>query len=115
MSDQQIIKTTVRHMVNFLVNGDYKSVERISKGCRLTEQEIADAVSDYGETFIMPPDAAFDNLDIIKQDSENQRSWSVNVDLWTNESGKSDLTLELTLIDSGKQICDVEINGIHAL
>jgi len=57
----------------------------------------------------------FENLDVIEVEGARPRQWSVNVDLWTVEEGRSDLTLEITLRENEKEIYDVEIEGIHVL
>ena len=40
--------------------------------------------------------------------------WSVRMDLWTAEEGRSDLSLELTIIESGRGYT-VELDDIHVL
>jgi hypothetical protein len=115
VTEQQTIKTTVRQIVGLLVKGDYKAVEHLSNGCRLKAEEIAESISDYGETLTMPPDEEFNSLDVVQHTDKYQKGWSVYVDLWTVESGKSDLTLELTLKENEKQTYHVEIDNIHVL
>ena len=96
-----------------LAEGDYEGLERLTNGSRLTAAEMAEGVREYGGNLILPPDGAFENLDVVGVEGARPREWSVNVDLWTAEEGRSDLTLELTLRENGKNIYDVEIDGIH--
>ena len=115
MSENPKMKAAVRQVISMLVRGDYEALERLTNGVRLTAAEMAEGVRDYGGSLILPPDDAFDNLDVVKVEGAQPREWSVNVDLWTAEEGRSDLTLELTLRESGKEIFDVEIDNIHVL
>lgn len=98
-----------------LVNYDFSGIENLTNGCRLNAEEISEAISEYGGSLIMPPENVFGNLDVIRIDNENLSQWSVNVNLWTVEELESDLTLELTLIDNGKDILKAEVDNIHAL
>jgi len=115
MSENLKMKAAVRQVVSMLVQGDYETLERLTNGVRLTAAEMAEGVREYGGSLILPPDDAFENLDVVEVDGVEPRAWSVNVYLWTAEEGRSDLTLELTLRESGKEIFDVEIDNIHVL
>ena len=115
MSENPKMKAAVRQVVSMLVQDDYETLERLTNGVRLTAAEMAEGVHEYGGSLILPPDDAFDNLDVVEVEGAQPRQWSVNVDLWTAEAGRSDLTLELTLRESGKEISDVEIENIHVL
>jgi hypothetical protein len=42
-------------------------------------------------------------------------TWSVRFDLWTVEEGRSDLSIEMTLIDRGDRDLAVEIDNVHVL
>ena len=115
MSENPKLKATVRQVVSMLVQGDYETLERLTNGVRLTVAEMAEGVREYGGSLILPPDGAFENLDVVEVEGAKRREWSVNVDLWTAEEGRSDLTLELKLRKSGEEIYEVEIDGIHVL
>src|SRR5215211_4599568 len=97
MSEESKIKATVHQIVAMLMQADYDELERLTNSRRLTAAEIAEGVREYGGALVMPPEDAFDNLDVIEVEGANPREWSVNVNLWTAEEGQSDLTLELTL------------------
>jgi hypothetical protein len=115
MTEYQRIKATTQQIVKMLVEGEYDEIEYLSSGCRLKADEILKAVSEYSGSLIMPPEGAFNNLDVIKIEGKNPSQWSVNVNLWTTEDGESDLTLELTLIDNDKDILKTEVDNIHVL
>lgn len=115
MPENPKMKAAVRQVVSMLVQGDYETLERLTSGVRLTAAEMAEGVHEYGGSLILPPNDAFENLDVVEVEGSQPREWSVNVALWTAEEGRSDLTLELTLRESGKEIYDVEVDGIHVL
>jgi hypothetical protein len=115
MSEHIKIKATVHLIATMLVHADYDNLENLTDGRRLTATEIVEGVREYGRTLVMPPENAFDNLDVIEVEGANPREWSVNLNLWTAEEGQSDLTLELTLRENEKEIYDVEIDNIHVL
>lgn len=106
----------VRSIVRDLVNGDFKGLEARSRGVRLTASEMEEAVRQYGETLLMPPDLAFQNIDAIQIRGAEPKRWSVRLDLWTESEGQSDLSLELTVIEGkGGQSSRVEIDNLHVL
>jgi hypothetical protein len=114
MVEEKIIRT-VKHVACLLVEGDYFGLERLSKGIRLSADEIAKAIKDYRATPTMPPEIVFDNVDVVEVGGYIPRRWDVRLNIWTAEEGRSDLTLEMTLIDSDKEIYDIEIDNIHVL
>lgn len=69
----------------------------------------------YGRTLQNLPDSLYDELDVIKVSSATLPTWSITVPLWTKEEGRSDLTLECTVIDNGLQELDIEIDNLHVL
>ena len=115
MSEDPKLKATVQRVVSLLARGEYEALERLTNGERLTAAEIREGVRDYGGSLVLPPDEAFDNLDVVEIEGEQPRAWGVRVDLWTAEEGRSDLTLELTLREGAEEVYGVEIDNVHAL
>jgi hypothetical protein len=62
----------------------------------------------------MPPGESFKQMDIIEVKDAVPAQWSVRFHLWTYEEGRSDLSLELTLIEQGEGYI-IELDGIHVL
>ncbi len=110
----RIVKT-LRFILNLFVLGDYDALEKVSNGVRLTAEEMKSAIREYGDTISMPPDIAFRDLDIIEIVGTEPQAWSVRFDLWTEKEGVSDLSLELTLIDSANDLLQIEIDNIHVM
>lgn len=87
-------------------------MESISGGMRYTADQIAESVREYGRSVVSPP--ADLQLNVVKVEAA-KNTWSVYVPVFTKEEGRSDLTLEVTLTETGKPLCDVEIDGLHVL
>jgi hypothetical protein len=114
MDNKKLSKTLYEFVAMFLT-GDYKAIERLTSGIRLTKAEIETAVKEYPRTIIVPPESVFENIDIIEVSGSKPKQWNVYFHLWTAEEGRSDLTLELTLIDNNKQTYEVQLDDIHVL
>ena len=115
MSNEEKLKNTLRYVMKLLVAGDDKTLERISGGQRLSEEEIAGAINELDDSPVMPPEVAFDSFFSIADAADGKKQWYANVDLWTAEEGRTDMTLELTINENGKQIYDIEIDNIHMM
>ena len=113
MVNETKIKEETKQIVRWLVACDYDAIEKYTNSVRLPADELKYAVGDYGREIVMPPDENFDELDIIKV--ENAREWSVRCSLWTKEEGRSDLTLELSLIEISDEGFQVEIDNLIVL
>ena len=110
----QALTSICREMVDFLVRKEYElAVERCSTS-RLSSEVLRDVVADYGRRLVSPPSEAYRDLDAIALKGTPVQTWSVAVPLWSEEEGRSDLTLELTiaLSSSGAR---VEIDDLHVL
>jgi hypothetical protein len=109
------LRETVRQVVGLLVQGKYDELEKLSGGVRLSASEMAQAISEYDGTFVMPPDSAFDDLDIVETEGPPPPQWYVCINLWTLGEGQSDLSLELTLIEFDQDSYIIEIDNLHVL
>jgi len=108
------LRQPVREVIELLVTRRYAELEALTKGVRLSANEIGKAISDYGRQLIMPPDDAFRFLDATEVQGAQPPRWSATMPLWTSEDGRSDLSLELTLIRVQKTF-DIELDDIHVL
>jgi hypothetical protein len=114
MNESKILKTA-KHLVRLLVHANYDELVRLSNGIRLRASDIETAIAEYPATFIMPENIFFEELDVIEISDSNPPKYSVDIDLWSKEEGRSDLTLQTTMIESKKELMDVEIDDIHVL
>lgn len=96
-----------------LAGHDFVGLATWSKGVRMNQAEMETAVREYGSDIIVPPGQAIPNLDVVKVMNTKPERWNVDIPLWTTEEGRSDLALEVTMIESGQEWMDVEIDDIH--
>lgn len=115
IANEPRVRATVIQLLDWLVAGNYGAIEQFTTGVRLSAGLLRQAVSDYGRTLVMPPASALDQLDVIEISGSSPRAWSVRVDLWTAEEGRSDLSLECTLIDRQDDLLKVEVDNLHVL
>lgn len=115
MQEKELITKMLQYIIRLLVEKKYKELERLTSSRRLTSLEIENAIADYGEVLIFPPDEAFNQIDVIEINGSNPKSWSIRFDLWTEVEGLSDLSLEATLKLNKEKSLDVEIDNLHML
>lgn len=114
-TDAERIKATVIQLVHWLATENYPAIENHSHGIRLSEDLLRAAVGEYGGKIVMPPSIVFENIDTVLVAGSDPKKWSVRFDLWTERDGRSDLSLECTLIDGKNELLDVEIDNLHVL
>lgn len=108
------IEAAFRPVVELLVRGDYDAVLRRCPESPLTAAHLREAIEEYGRTLIIPPDGAYDGLESVRVTVEELPTWAVMVPLWTKEEGRSDLTLELTMV-FGNGEPEITIDNLHVL
>lgn len=108
------LRQPVRQVIELLVAGKYTEVEALTNSIRLSAQEIAKAITDYGRQLVLPPADAFGLMDVVEVRNAKPRRWSITMRLWTQEEGRSDLSLELTL-SADAQSFAIELDDIHVL
>ncbi len=109
------IEAAIRVLVDLLVRQEYLTIERLSRGRRLTAAELESAVADYGRTVAPPGDGWWDHVEITPVEGTGDRSFHVAAPLWTREEGQSDLTLELRLTEIAPEAYDTEVEDLHVL
>lgn len=108
------LKKPVAQVLALLAQGAYEELAELTHGIRLSAAEIAYAVQTHGRTLVTPPDHAFELMDAIQVRGAEPPRWSVTIPAWTKEEGRSDLSLELTLIERGADF-DIEFDDLHVL
>ena len=111
---RDVLRSTARAMVEQLARGDF---EELLGGCirsRLTTEDLDKVLRGYGRKLVPPPVDAYDDLDAVQVKGAAVPTWSVRAPLWTDEEGRSDLTLELT-IALGPGEPSVELDDLHVL
>jgi hypothetical protein len=108
------LRELVAQVIHLLVHKEYEQLFKLTNGVRLSTQEITQAIEDYGRILIEPPDQAFDFMDIIQVQSDLDMCWSITMPVWTQEEGRSDLSVELTVTDNGNHFT-IELDDLHVL
>jgi hypothetical protein len=108
----ELLQAVVVKVIEELVLGDYDSlIEKYPKS-RVTSAGLRAAIRDYGGQLVRPPPNAYQNLDAVRVSRAKAPTWSVRAPLWTEEEGRSDLTLELT-VTLGPGTSSVEIDDLR--
>lgn len=108
------IKMIVRHIFSSLAAGDFTKIAQLTKGIRMSGDEIKTALHEYGKTLCIPPEDAFHLMDVVQIKNASIPKYSVRMPFWTKEEGRSDLTLELTITITDKNT-EVELDDIRVL
>jgi hypothetical protein len=111
--DTRIVKV-VDQVITLLATAQYDAAAKLSHRKRLSAREIRGAIAQYGRRLIIGPPEQLEKIDAIEIRDSKPRAWSIQVPLWTKEEGRSDLTLELTVIDNGHRM-EVQIDDIRVL
>jgi hypothetical protein len=112
---QDPLATAVRILVDLFVRGEYETIETMTRGRRLQAFEIAQAIEGYGGRLELPPQTEYHRIDAVPVTSARQPAFHVVFPLWTEEEGRSDLSIELLLTQIDGSIYDVELLDIHVL
>lgn len=75
---------------------------------------MAGVITMYNRKLTLPPDDAYKAMDIVKVQNAEPPKWSVIMPLWTKEEGRSDLSIELTIIEEHGSF-QIELDDIHVL
>lgn len=112
MNDLQEIEATSRKILAMLANRRYEKIDSVTGGIRLTGNEIKNIIDSYGVDVTLPPDGESLDLDIVElYGDDSPKRYSVVFNVWTEQEGKSDMSVELSFI-FGKEM-SVEIDNVH--
>lgn len=109
------VTRAIEEVVPLLIGARYLDLEKLTGGVRLSADELKSAVESYGKKLRLPPPDAVEPRSVVEIENASPRRWSVYVDLWTEEEGRSDLTLEMTVLDGPGASHSVEIDDLHVL
>jgi hypothetical protein len=100
-----------------LVRGEYEAVERMTDGDRLTAARLRSVVEEYGRTLTAPgPDGDWwSHAEVFEVKNAARPVLAVDVDLWTEEEGRSDLTLQLELTETPEGLYEAAVLDLHVL
>lgn len=104
----------IERLTSLMVNRQYFELEKLTKSARLPATQIKEAVEGYGKTVIAPPSSGYNQIDAVLVKDSHPKTWSLVIPLWTKEEGKSDLSIELTVIETQPDYT-VELDDIRVL
>ena len=110
--DLAIARTAVHQIVDQLVHDDYESVVQRCAASRLTSTQLLEVVDSYKHKLAIPQPDAQHILTPVRVVDIRMSKWSVQVPLWTEHNGQSDLTLELTISVLSGAAC-VTLEDLH--
>ncbi len=107
----EVWRPTIRQIVKALAEGDYeiaRGIKWVTPPNTKRVKQMRSYVADFGETLTELSDETWDSS--VSQWMETH--WDVLVDLWTVESGRSDLALSLRIFEaeSGYRF---ELDSLH--
>lgn len=106
------INIIVENVLELLVAGKYRELEMLSGGRRLSAEEIETGINEFPYRPVMPPKEQLSDLVDIIEVKTLPNSYSVWIALWTEEEGRSDLSLRLTISDLNTANSSVEIDDL---
>lgn len=107
------VRSIVIDLLVLLADGDYESIMERCGYSLLDGDDLQAAVAEYGRKVIAPP-ADYPFLRACELRARAVPTWHVEADLWTEEEGRSDLTLEMTIeFETSGPV--IGINNLHAL
>jgi hypothetical protein len=110
------VEAALHAVLGLLVDGEYDTLASMTQGKQMSATELRDAVESYGRTLIHPPDGEFPpDLDVFPVEDAVPRRLIATMPLLTKEEGRSDLTVELMLIELSPNLWLTEIQNIHVM
>ena len=106
------VKKLIQKLVAELAKGNYSIIKEPPFQSRCNPEDIARVIEDYGRTITNLPNEAFNFYKAIPVKGEKSK-YALDVDLWTKEQGRSDLTLQLTVSDQENLV--IEVDDLHIL
>jgi hypothetical protein len=107
------LRPALRSVVDALVTQNYAALEADGRAGRVGAAGLEQAIARYGRRLVPLPEAAFEASMAYQHDAQRSH-WAVDLDLWTAEEGRSDLTLSATVVEDGDDV-RVEIDDLHVL
>jgi hypothetical protein len=81
-----------------------EDIQRIDRGGRMKADEWGTRIAEYGRTLKTPPQGDFESSDVAPLRGQEGSAWSVWYRLWTEEEGRSDLGVQLTVRYDGHAV-----------
>ena len=115
--DQQKLARTLYKVVDLLVRHEYTTLKEFCHCEPNIIEWVKREIDEWPDTFVMPPSDRLEDIvdTVIERKGTVPQEWFVDVNLWTEGEGISDLTLQLILTDSDDEYYDVQIQDMDVL
>jgi hypothetical protein len=107
------VRSIVVDLLVLLADGDYESIMERCGYSLMDDHDLRNAVADYGRKVVAPP-ADYTFMRACELRARAVPTWHVEADVWTEEDGRSDLTLEM-MVEFEASGPVIGINNLHAL
>ena len=105
-------RTAAREVVDVLARRDYDDLAARGVLRRGSPDMIRTVVDDYGATITGLPDEAFEDEELIDLGGGE---WSLAVDVWTEDEGRSDLSIVLRFYEDETGKLSTELRDIRVM
>jgi hypothetical protein len=109
------ISALIRQIVITLAEGNFEETMVLAPRSRLNPSDLKRAISQYGCRLVALPDEAAEFIDVVQIEHSNPSAASVVVTLFTREEGRSDLSLELSVIMYASGRLEAMLDDLHVL
>jgi hypothetical protein len=113
LSTYPSVESGVRDLMGLLASPNYQELEGFTRGAGLSAADVARAIQEHGKTVVPCPEPIEDVLDILEVTGKIRPTWSVVVPVYTREEGRSDLSVELTIVELGGERYGIAIDDIR--
>ena len=93
MVDENEVKDLAVEVLKTLIGQGHSGLDIFSNS-RSHRADLERVMKEYGRTFMAPPRKILDYIIVIKI---NKKAFAVTIPFWTEEEGRSDLSLELMI------------------
>ena len=93
------VRVPIGEIVEALVRGDFDLLEADGRAGRVGATGLRQSLREYGRTLVALPETAYSLIEAVEV-TTSANLWSLVVPLWTVEEGRSDLSLELTAVET---------------
>jgi hypothetical protein len=107
----EIVQSAAMEIANLIAQQKYAQALQRCRSSRLTERELDAVMKDCGQAFLLRSSGNAD-LNLVAVDGKEDPTWSVWVPLWTDDQGRSDLQLELTITDTSAGVL-IELDDLR--
>lgn len=115
LRDTAALQRLVEMIMDIVVARKWDRMEALSRGQRLSAAELEQIASEGSLVPISPPPNWQADVLVIPILVSSRPSFAVTLPFWEDGKGKSDYSIELTVVDPGGPDEAVEIDNFHVM